>query len=78
MGTRENRLVEDCGNSLEPPRRGGSNDSPQSMFLSRNQRNNVYPFIPQFYYIKVGLIGLKLYRHVFVMFMIGLDTTSPD
>ena len=25
----------DCGYSLEPPRRGGSNEYPQSMFLSR-------------------------------------------
>ena len=26
---------------------------PQSMFLSRNKKNNVYPYKPQFYYIKV-------------------------
>ena len=26
----------DCGYSLEPPRQGGSNEYPQSMFLSRN------------------------------------------
>ena len=43
----------DCGYSLEPPRRGGSNQYPQSMFLSRNKKNNVYPCKPQFYYIKV-------------------------
>ena len=24
----------DCGNSLEPPRRGGSNEYPQSMFYA--------------------------------------------
>ena len=29
----------DCGYSLEPPRRGGSNKYPQSMFLSRNMKN---------------------------------------
>ena len=29
----------DCGYSLEPPRRGGSNEYPQSMFLSRNMKN---------------------------------------
>ena len=40
---------------------------PQSMFLSRNKKNNVYPCKPQFYYIKVGLKGSKLYRRVFVM-----------
>ena len=28
----------DCGYSLEPPRRGGSNKYPQSMFLSRNKK----------------------------------------
>ena len=27
----------DCGYSLEPPRRGGSNEYSQSMFLSRNK-----------------------------------------
>ena len=32
----------DCGYSLEPPRRGGSNENPQAMFLSRNKKNNVY------------------------------------
>ena len=57
----------DCGYSLEPPRRGGSNEYPQSMFLTRNKENNVYPCKPQFYYIKVGFKGSKLYRRVFVM-----------
>ena len=28
----------DCGYSLEPPRRGGSNEYSQSMFLSRNKK----------------------------------------
>ena len=50
----------DCGYSLEPPRRGGSNEYPQSMFLSRNKTNNVYPCKPQFYYIKVGFKGVKI------------------
>ena len=50
----------DCGYSLEPPRRGGSNEHPQSMFLSRNTKNNVYPCKPQFYYIKVGFNGVKI------------------
>ena len=50
----------DCGYSLEPPRRGGSNDYPQSMFLSRNKKNNDYPCRPQFYYIKVGFKGVKI------------------
>ena len=46
--------------SLEPPRRGGSNEYPQSMFLSRNRKNNVYPCKPQFYYLKVGFKGVKI------------------
>ena len=52
----------DCGYSLEPPRsrRGGSNEYPQSMVLSRNKKNNVYPCKPQFYYIKVGFKGVKI------------------
>ena len=37
-----------CGYSLEPPRRDGSNEYPQSMFLSRNKKNNVYPVNPSF------------------------------
>ena len=50
----------DCGYSLEPPRRGGSNEYPQSMFSNRNKKNNVYPCKPQFYYIKVGFKGVKI------------------
>ena len=50
----------DCGYSLEPPRRGGSNEYQQYMFLSRNKKNNVYPRKPQFYYIKVGFTGVKI------------------
>ena len=38
----------DCGYSLEPHQRGGSNEYRQSMFLSRNKKNNVYPCKPQF------------------------------
>ena len=50
----------DCGYSLEPPHRGSSNKYPQSMFLSRNNINNVYPYKTQFYYIKVGFMGVKI------------------
>ena len=38
----------DCGYSLEPPRWGGSNEYPQSMFLSRNKKHNVYSVNPSF------------------------------
>ena len=40
----------DYGYSLEPPGQGGSNEYPQSMFLSRNKKNNVYPCKLQIYY----------------------------
>ena len=50
----------DCEYSLELPQRGGSNEYTQSMFSSRNKKNNVYPCKPQFYYIKVGFEGVKI------------------
>ena len=50
----------DYGHSLEPPRRGGSNEYPQSMLWSKNKKNNVYPCKPQFFYIKVGFKGVKI------------------
>ena len=50
----------DCGYSLEPPRRGDSYEYQQSMFLSRNKINNVYPCKPLFYHIEVGFKGVKI------------------
>ena len=50
----------DCWYSLEQPRRGGSNEYPQSMISSRNKKNNVYTCKPQFYYIKVGFKGVNI------------------
>ena len=38
----------DCGYTLEPPRRGGSNEYPQSMFRSRNKKNRYTPAYPSF------------------------------
>ena len=38
----------DCGYSLEPPRRGGSNEYPQSMFFKQIKKKNVYPVNPSF------------------------------
>ena len=46
--------------SLEPLRRGSSKEYPQSTFLSRNKKNNVYPYKPQFYYTKVGFKGVNI------------------
>ena len=39
---------------------GGSNEYPQSMFLNRNKKNNVYPCKLVFYYIKVGFNEVKI------------------
>ena len=38
----------DCGYTLEPPRRGGSNEYPQSMFWSKNKKNGYNPAYPSF------------------------------
>ena len=38
----------DCGYSLEPPRRGGSNESPQSMFLTEIRKIIYTPVNPSF------------------------------
>ena len=39
----------DCGSLLELPQCGGSNKHPQSMFLSQNNKNNVYSKKPHFF-----------------------------
>ena len=40
----------DCGYSLEPPQRGGSNEYPQSMFSSKNEKKKIMytPVNPSF------------------------------
>ena len=38
----------DCGYTLEPPRRDGSNEDPQSMFWSKNKNNRYTPANPSF------------------------------
>ena len=50
----------DCGYLLEPPRRGGSNEYLQFMFVCRNKKINVSSVKPSF---------TKLYRRVFVIFL---------
>ena len=46
------------------------------MFLSRYKKNNIYPYKPQFYYIKVGLRGSILYGYVFVMMKMAAVTNQ--
>ena len=38
----------DCGYTLELPRRGGSNEYPQSMFWCKNKKNRYTPVYPSF------------------------------
>ena len=38
----------DCGYSLEPPRRGGSNEYPQSMFWAEKRKIMYTPVNPNF------------------------------
>ena len=54
-----------CGYTLEPPRRGGSNEYPQSMFWSKNKKNRYTPENPIFFYIKVGYKGVYFLRTCF-------------
>ena len=58
----------DCGYSLEPPRRGGSNEYSQSMFLSRNMKN-IRIFYLKIFNLLVVKFSIYLNRHVFVMFV---------
>ena len=57
----------DCWSTLEPPRRGGSNKYPQSMFWSKNKKNRYTPAYSSFAILKWGSRGYTLHRHVFVM-----------
>ena len=57
----------DCGYSLEPPRRDGSNGYRQSMFWAEIRKIMNTPVNPSFTVQKWGLRGSKSYRHVFVM-----------
>ena len=52
---------------IEQPRRGDSNENSQSMFLSRDKKNNVCPCKAQFYYMKLVFKGSKVYSYVFVI-----------
>ena len=55
----------DCG--LEPPRRGGSNEYHQSIFLSKNKKN-IRIFIWKISIFLVVKFSVYLNRFVFVMY----------
>ena len=54
----------DCGYTLEPPRRGGSNEYPQSIFWSKNKKNGLTPAYPRVS-IKVGFKWVFIERTCF-------------
>ena len=56
----------DCGYTLEPPRRSGSNEYPQCMFWMKNNKIRYTPSNPSFFfYIKVGFKGVYIARTCF-------------
>ena len=55
----------DCGYSLEPPRRGGSNEYPQSMFSSKMRK--IFEFCLKIFNFSMINYSVYLNRHVFVM-----------
>ena len=55
----------DCGYALEPPRRGGSNEYPQSMFWSKNKKIGIPLHTPVLLH-KSGVRGYSLHGHVFM------------
>ena len=61
----------DCVYTLEPPRRGGSNEYPQSMFWIKNKKNRYTPAYPSFAMLEWGISGYTLHGHVFMMYSSG-------
>ena len=55
----------DCGYSLEPPRRGGSNEYPQSMF--RAEILKISEFLSENFHFLLVKFSVYLNRRVFVM-----------
>ena len=55
----------DCGYSLEPPRRGGSNEYPQSMFWAELWK--ISDFLSENFHVLMVKFSVYLNRNVFVM-----------
>ena len=55
----------DCGYSLEPPRRGGSNEYPQLCFEQKYEKYRI--FLPENFQFLVVKFSIYLNRRVFVM-----------
>ena len=66
----------DCGYSLEPPRRGGSNVYPRSMFWSKNKKKyeRFSTFFFQFLLLKTSLyIAWANYRYAYSPLSLSLS-----
>ena len=61
----------DCRYTLEPPRRGGSNECPQAMFWIKNKKT-------PFFFIKVWFKRVYFHGHAFLMKMIHLHSKISD
>ena len=61
----------DCGYSLEPPHRGGSNEYPQSMFFLAEIRK-IFEFLSENFQFLMVKFSVYLNRLVFVMWEIFL------
>ena len=57
----------ECGYSLEPPRRGGSNEYPQSMFWAEISVKNIRVFLSENHQFLEVKFSVYLNRRVFVM-----------
>ena len=55
----------DCGDSLQPPRRGGSNEYPQSIFCPEIRK--ISEFLSENFHFLVVKFSVYLNSHVFVM-----------
>ena len=58
----------DCGYSLEPPRRGGSNEYPQSMFGAEIWKKYLN-FLSQNFRFLIVKFSVYLNRHIFVIYI---------
>ena len=65
----------DCGYTLEPPQRGGSNEYPQSMFWIKNKKNMFTRVNPTFSIKKWGARGCSLHGNIILM-ICGCNNTS--
>ena len=63
----------DYGYSLESPHRGGSNEYPQSMFWAETWKKYQNFYLIFFYFLMVKF-SVYLNRHVFVMFVVIIQS----